>query len=258
MYVNKLTDKQFCFMYTRLTLVLSLIPTTELLKALRQQHKSGTSSSTGQAGPRKRTPTAQPEPAAPQLDKDYTAAQLEMVQRIKKCKDYYEVLTVSKDCTDSEIKKAYKKLALQLHPDKNRAPGAVEAFKAVGNAVAVLTDAQKRKRYDMYGAEGSGEQSSYMRRNNHEYEHAYTRGGGFESDFTAEELFNMFFSNSYPQRMDPRARQHNQQRQDTRVSDTERALLLNSIVLWLPIRYPKMLLIFSSNSPAWRSASSSC
>lgn len=64
---------------------------------------------------------------------DYTKEQKEMCERILRCKDYYEVLHISKEATDSEIKRSYKKLALQLHPDKNRAPGAVEAFKALGN-----------------------------------------------------------------------------------------------------------------------------
>ena len=52
---------------------------------------------------------------------------------IKKCKDYYEILGVGKEATEAELKKQYKKLALQFHPDKNRAPGASEAFK--GNIV---------------------------------------------------------------------------------------------------------------------------
>lgn len=69
--------------------------------------------------------------------------------------------------------------------DKNRAPGAVEAFKAVGNAVAILTDAEKRKSYDLYGTE---EQQNMNRSS---YRYTYSRG--FEADVTAEELFNMFF-----------------------------------------------------------------
>lgn len=52
------------------------------------------------------------------------------VRRIKRCKDYYEVLGVSKDSNDEELKKAYRKLALKFHPDKNHAPGATEAFKS--------------------------------------------------------------------------------------------------------------------------------
>lgn len=124
-------------------------------------------------------------------ENDYTKEQLEAVKRIKKCKDYYEILGVSKEATDSEIKKAYKKLALHLHPDKNRAPGSSEAFKAIGNAVAVLTDAEKRKQYDLYGTD-----EERIRHSSHASAEAYTRG--FESDVTAEELFNMFFGGAFP------------------------------------------------------------
>lgn len=77
--------------------------------------------------------------------------------------------------------------------DKNRAPGSAEAFKAVGNAVAILTDVEKRKSYDLYGSEE--EQTTKYRRNPHaHYQYGYSRG--FEADVTAEELFNMFFGGS--------------------------------------------------------------
>lgn len=139
--------------------------------------------------------TTTKEPTNPSASSDYTKDQYEHVKRIKKCKDYYEILKVSKDATDSDIKKAYKKLALQLHPDKNKAPGAAEAFKAIGNAVAILTDAEKRKQYDMYGPEEERMQTAQAHQNHSHYN--YTRG--FETDITAEELFSMFFGGGFPQ-----------------------------------------------------------
>lgn len=52
-----------------------------------------------------------------------------LISRVKQCKDYYEILGISRDASDEDLKKAYRKLALKFHPDKNHAPGATEAFK---------------------------------------------------------------------------------------------------------------------------------
>lgn len=71
--------------------------------------------------------------------------------------DYYEILGVARDATDPRIKSAYRKLALQYHPDKN--PGdkeAEEKFKSAAEAYAVLSDADKRSRYDRFGHQGVG------------------------------------------------------------------------------------------------------
>lgn len=70
-------------------------------------------------------------------------------------KDYYEILGVSRNATEAEIKQAYRRLALKYHPDKN--PGnkeAEERFKEISEAYEVLTDAEKRRIYDLYGHEG--------------------------------------------------------------------------------------------------------
>ena len=66
-------------------------------------------------------------------------------------KDYYEVLGVSKDATDAEIKSAFRKLAKKYHPDVSKEPDAAEKFKECQEAYAVLSDPSKRKQYDQFG-----------------------------------------------------------------------------------------------------------
>jgi len=68
-------------------------------------------------------------------------------------KDYYEILGVSKNATDAEIKSAFRKMAKQYHPDVNKEPGAAEKFKEISEAYSVLSDESKRKMYDQYGAD---------------------------------------------------------------------------------------------------------
>ncbi|MFW6147124.1 MAG: molecular chaperone DnaJ [Thermodesulfobacteriota bacterium] len=97
-------------------------------------------------------------------------------------RDYYEILGASRDADPEEIKKAYRKLALKYHPDRN--PGdrkAEEQFKEAAEAYEVLRDSEKRKVYDMYGhagLEGTG----------------FTGFGGFEDIFSAfGDIFGDFF-----------------------------------------------------------------
>ncbi len=69
-------------------------------------------------------------------------------------RDYYEVLGVSKNATKDKIKDAYRKLALQYHPDRNKAPDAEDKFKEISEAYAVLSDDEKRQQYDVLGHAG--------------------------------------------------------------------------------------------------------
>ena len=72
-------------------------------------------------------------------------------------RDYYEILGIQRSANKEEIKNSYRRLALQYHPDRNKSPGAEERFKEISEAYAVLSDDEKRKRYDTYGHVGAEE-----------------------------------------------------------------------------------------------------
>lgn len=114
-----------------------------------------------------------------------------------------------------------------MHPDKNKAPGSVEAFKAIGNAVAVLTDPEKRKSYDLYGKDDqqSVRRNGFNQSGFRQHEYAYARG--FESEFTAEELFNMFFGGGFPQQAaQTRYRRYNNHQHEAQTVILRHMLLL--------------------------------
>jgi molecular chaperone DnaJ len=74
----------------------------------------------------------------------------------KMAKDFYELLSVSRDASPEDIKRAYRKLALKYHPDVNKEPGAEDHFKELSRAYEVLSDTEQRTRYDRYGEAGLG------------------------------------------------------------------------------------------------------
>lgn len=113
-------------------------------------------------------------------------------------KDYYEILGVSKNATEDEIKKAFRKLAMKYHPDVNKSPDAEEKFKEINQAYSVLIDKDKRSLYDQFGhgavdgTWGMDENSANSNTNNTNSSSTYAN---YDSVFDDPEFFDMF--NSY-------------------------------------------------------------
>lgn len=153
---------------------------------------------------------------------EYTKEDYEIVQRIRHCKDYYEILQVKRDSTVTHLKKKYYELALKLHPDKCKVPGSTEAFKALGNAYGVLSDNKKREEYDRYGPES--ERSNARSHRSHGDFYEYDVGRGFESEMSPEDIFEMFFGGGFSRgtmnqrrrtNLFTQSREENHQREET-------------------------------------------
>ncbi len=125
-------------------------------------------------------------------------------------KDYYEVLGVSKSASAEELKKAYRKLALEWHPDRNKSANANEKFKEINEAYAVLSDTKKRATYDQFGADafapgsgmgggaGQGPFGGFGGQGPFQYSYSSSGGNPFGNDFVDPfEIFEQFFGGGF-------------------------------------------------------------
>ena len=113
--------------------------------------------------------------------------------------DYYDILGVSKDASEKDIKRAYRRLAAKYHPDVNHEPGAEEKFKKINEAYETLSDSQKRAQYDQFGSagpQGAGGQGFGGFGGGQAYSNF---GGGFD------DIFSQFFGGGGRTRRDPTA-----------------------------------------------------
>ena len=111
-------------------------------------------------------------------------------------RDLYEVLGVSKDASDADIKRAYRKLSKQYHPDINKEAGAEEIFKEIAEAYEILSDSQKRAAYDQYGHASYDPNSGFSGGGFGGFEGFGGFGGqGFSGSYTGgfEDIFDTFF-----------------------------------------------------------------
>ncbi|KAJ4967829.1 hypothetical protein NE237_014530 [Protea cynaroides] len=133
------------------------------------------------------------EPTPPELSNgggNYSEEQVMLIREVKRNKDYYAILGVEKTSSVEEIRKAYRKLSLKIHPDKNKAPGSEEAFKKVCKAFKCLSDEDSRRQYDQTGLVENFEYSQQynVRRRRRRASH-----GHFDDDFDPDEIFRSFF-----------------------------------------------------------------
>jgi len=183
-------------------------------------------------------------------------------------RDYYRTLGVSREATDEEIKKAYRKLALKYHPDKNSDANAEEKFKEIGSAYEILSDKKKRDIYDRYGEDGlkpgGGHGGSSRTTTFTSYGYSGADGRAFEGNISPEEIFSMFFnggfasgsfsrrgwqtnSNSHRHRHHYSSNSHQSNNHSGQQSDQEVSPGLNLLVQLLPV----LVLISLSLASYW-------
>ena len=140
-------------------------------------------------------------------------------KKIIKNNNYYEILGITKETSNDDIKKAYKKLAFKFHPDKNKSSKAEEAIKKIATAYQTLTDPKKRELFDKYGSEEEYREKMYQERQKEfEYE-----------DFDAYDIFDMFFGNVDPEIL------RRQRRRFRRAQAQQQAQINPRLVKFMPL-----------------------
>ncbi|XP_038874732.1 chaperone protein dnaJ 49 [Benincasa hispida] len=123
-------------------------------------------------------------------ERNYSIEHVQLIRQIKTTEDYYRILGVEKTSSAEEIKRAYKKLSLKVHPDKNKAPGSDEAFKKLSKAFMCLSDDTLRRQYDHTGLVA---QYEYNQQHNVRHRRRRTGHDLFEENFDPDEIFRAFF-----------------------------------------------------------------
>lgn len=168
----------------------------------------------------------------------------EVVRRILRETCFYGILGVSRSATEVDLKRAYKRIVLEVHPDKNTDPRATEAFKKLSAAYSTLSDPDKKRMYDNSGGDTSNMYSANPQQG--------MRGGGgtyyYEGEVDPDEIFRMFFGGFSPfgaefQRQHQRNRRQQHRHQDDNAPADPRNKVLVLLIQFIPI-----LLIFLSFS----------
>ncbi|XP_039123358.1 LOW QUALITY PROTEIN: chaperone protein dnaJ 49-like [Dioscorea cayenensis subsp. rotundata] len=187
------------------------LPIDELLSAA-----SGAKSKDGFASTASSSTTAKTRvPSNGSAARDCTQEQIAIVREIIKQKDFYKILGLKRlvNCTIEDVRKAYRKLSLKVHPDKNNAPGSNEAFKVVSKAYQCLNNEESRKRYDHLGPPEDDPSYCHRRRatknSHHDFKgfnkahfdadkifmrFSFDDNRFYEADVDADEIFRNFFS----------------------------------------------------------------
>jgi tetratricopeptide (TPR) repeat protein len=160
---------------------------------------------------------------------------------ILKIKDYYQILGVQKTANEDEIKRAYKKLAIRFHPDKNQSEHAADAFKKISHAFTHLKEPEKREFYDKHGTE-----EEFRERHTAQQTHYY------EEEVDPFDLFEMFFMGGNAgfqrqQRMFRRRQQQQYEEQEAQQGQPNRAAnpRMNRYVMFVQLIPFFMIILFS-------------